>query len=76
MDKLKVFKLQKRCARIILDAQQRHGTVDLFNTLKWVPFNIDIKRCLMAYNNWYLPCQYKRAVTTKQQPAQQKYMRC
>ena len=48
MDKLKVFKLQKRCARIILDAQQRHGTVDLFNTLKWVPFNIDIKRCLMA----------------------------
>ena len=25
----KIFKLQKRCARIILDAQQRHGTVDL-----------------------------------------------
>ena len=24
----KIFKLQKRCARIILDAQQRHGTVD------------------------------------------------
>ena len=46
-----VFKLQKRCARIILEAQQRHSTVDLFNTLKWVPFNIesDIKRCLMVY---------------------------
>ena len=27
----KIFKLQKRCVRIILDAQQRHGTVDLFN---------------------------------------------
>ena len=25
----KIFKLQKRCARIIPDAQQRHGTVDL-----------------------------------------------
>ena len=47
----KVFKLQKRCARIILDAHQRRRSVDLFNTLKWVPFNIesDIKRCLMAY---------------------------
>ena len=46
-----VFKLQKRCVRIILDAQQRHSTVDLFNTLKWVPYNIesDIKRWLMAY---------------------------
>ena len=46
----KVFKLQKRCARIILDAQQRHSTVDLFNTLKWVPYNTesDINRCLMA----------------------------
>ena len=27
----KIFKLQKRCVRIILDAQQHHGTVDLFN---------------------------------------------
>ena len=43
--------MQKRCVRIILDAQQRHSTVDLFNTLKWVPYNIesDIKRWLMAY---------------------------
>ena len=46
-----VFKLQKRCAPIILNAQQRHITVDLFNTLKWVPYKIesDIKRCLMAH---------------------------
>ena len=47
----KILKLQKRCARIILDAQQRHNTVDLFNILAWVPYYIesDIKRCLMAY---------------------------
>ena len=47
----KIFKLQKCCVRIILDAQQHHGTVDLFNILGWVPYNIesDIKRCLMAY---------------------------
>ena len=47
----KVFKLQKRCARITLDAQRRHNTEHLFNTLKCVPYNMesDIKRCLMAY---------------------------
>ena len=47
----KIFKLQKCCARIILDAQQRHSTLDLFNILGWVPYNIesDIKRCLIAY---------------------------
>ena len=47
----KIFNLQKRCARIILDAQQRHSTLDLFNILGWVPYNIesDIKRCLIAY---------------------------
>ena len=75
MDKLKVFKLQKRCARIILDAQQPHSTVDLFNTLTWVPFNIESVNGLQG-NNWYLPCLYKRAIRTKQQPAQQKYTRC
>ena len=54
----KILKLQKRCARIILDAQQRHNTVDLFNILAWVPYNIesDIKRCLMAYKRIMGPC--------------------
>ena len=31
-----IFKLQQRCARIILDAQQSHGIMDLFNILGWV----------------------------------------
>ena len=39
-NKNKIFKLQKRCARIILGAQGRHGTVDLFNILGWLSVNI------------------------------------
>ena len=48
----KIFKLQKRCVRLILDAQKRHSSVDLFNTLGWVPYYIaecDIKKGLLAY---------------------------
>ena len=47
----KIFKLQKRYARLILDAQKRHSSIDLFNTLGWVPYYIesDIKRCSLAY---------------------------
>ena len=38
------------CARVVLDARQRHDTVDLFNTLGWVPYCIetDIRRCTIA----------------------------
>ena len=54
----KIFKLQKCCVRIILDTQQHHGTVDLFNILGWVPYNIEsgIKRCLMAYRRIMSTC--------------------
>ena len=47
----KIFRLQKRCARVVLDARQRHDTVDLFNTLGWVPYYIetDIRRCTIAH---------------------------
>ena len=47
----KIFKLQKRCARIFLDAQKHHSSVDLFNTLGWMLyyFESDVKRCLIAY---------------------------
>ena len=34
----KILKLQKRCAHFILDAQIRYSSVDLFNTLGWVPY--------------------------------------
>ncbi len=47
----KIFKLQKRCARVILNVHPRHSSVDLFNTLGWIPFYVeaDVKRCLVAY---------------------------
>lgn len=47
----KILNLQKRCAHFILDAQKRYSSVDLFNTLGWVPYYIesDMKRCLLAY---------------------------
>ena len=47
----KIFKLQKRCALIILNTQKHHSSVDLFNTLGWVSYYVesDIKRCLIAY---------------------------
>ena len=36
---LTVFlKLQKRAARIILDADSQASSVKLFNKLKWIPF--------------------------------------
>ena len=47
----KIFRLPKRCARVVLDTRQRHDTVDLFNTLGWVPYYIetDIRRCTIAH---------------------------
>jgi len=46
---LKVLRLQKRAARIILDAEKTAPSVDLFNTLKWVPFHAE------SYVNWCAP---------------------
>ena len=34
----KVLRLQKRVARIILDAKRTTPSVGLFNSLKWIPF--------------------------------------
>ena len=33
-----VFQLQKRAARVILDAPYMSLTIQLFNRLKWLPF--------------------------------------
>ena len=48
---LKVLRLQKRAARIILDAERTAPSVGLFNTLKWVPFYAEsyINRCAVIY---------------------------
>ena len=45
-----IFKLQKRAARIILDAEPRSRSVPLFNLLNWIPFyheSYAIRRCLL-----------------------------
>ena len=43
--------MQKRAARIILEAQRTSRTVTLFNILRWIPFYNEayIKRCELAY---------------------------
>ena len=48
---LKVPRLQKRAARIILDAERTAPSVDLFNTLKWVLFYAEsyVNRCALTY---------------------------
>jgi hypothetical protein len=49
-DLQRVLKLQKRAARVILDADRRACSVDLFNTLGWLPFYIEvhINRCTLV----------------------------
>ena len=39
----RVLKLQKRAARIILDADSQASSVKLFNKLKWIPFHEQAK---------------------------------
>ena len=40
-DILKLFKLQKRPARIILNAEPRHPSIDAFSKLNWLPFYVE-----------------------------------
>ena len=48
---MKLFKLQKRATRIILNPKPRHPSIDAFNQLNWVPFyiEIDLRRCILAH---------------------------
>ena len=48
---LKVLLLQKRAARIILDAKRTTPSVGLLNPLKWIPFYAEsyVNRCILAY---------------------------
>ena len=47
------LKLQKRAARIILDADSQASSVKLFNTLKWIPFyeQAKIAKCCIMYKH-------------------------
>ena len=48
---LKVVRLQKRAARIILDAKRTTPSVGLFNSLNWIPFYAEsyVNRCTLTY---------------------------
>ena len=47
----KVFRLQKRAARVILNADTRANSVDLFRDLNWLPFfhEAKINQCAIVY---------------------------
>ena len=47
----RVLRLQKRAARIILDADSQASSVKLFNKLKWIPFyeQAKIAKCCIIY---------------------------
>ena len=49
----RVLKLQKRAARIILDADSQASSVKLFNKLKWIPFyeQPKIAQCCIIYKH-------------------------
>ena len=58
-DLLRLLRLQKRAARVILDADPRAPSVDLFNKLKWIPFyeEAEIAKYTIAYKrtNFVVP---------------------
>ena len=47
----KLLRLQKRAARIILNAEKTATSVHLFNTLNWIPFYAEsyVTRCTLTY---------------------------
>ena len=47
----RVFKLQKRAARVISDTNNQASSVKLFNSLQWLPFyeKVKIAKCCVAY---------------------------
>ena len=46
-----VLKLQKRAARIVTGADSYAPSVQLFNTLEWIPFfeNVKLAKCCITY---------------------------
>ena len=68
----RVLTLQKRAARIILDADSQTSSVKLFNKLKWIPFyeQAKIVKCCIIYKRLeghvttYLKSLLKRSCKT------------
>ena len=56
----KVFRLQKRAARVILNADTRANSVDLFRELNWLTFLLKAKinQCALVYKRLNGVCPY------------------
>ena len=50
---IRVLKLQKRAARVILDANRQANSVKLFNKLNWIPFSEQAKLSAVLYTSVY-----------------------
>ena len=65
----KAFRLQKRVARVILDANTRANSVELFNKLNWLPFYYEVKvnMCVLIYKclNGQCPAYMRDIVRVK-----------
>ena len=48
---IRAFKLQKRAARVILDANIRDRSKDLFRRLDWLPFKneVNLQQCSLIF---------------------------
>ena len=47
----RVFRLQKRSARLVLNIDTRANSVELFNKLNWLPLHLEVKVniCIQIY---------------------------
>ena len=62
----RVLRLQKRCARLILDADTHENSVKLFNKLDWLPIDdiIRIRKLSMLYkiNQGHCPAYFNKYI--------------
>ncbi len=54
----KILRLQKRAARVILDADTRTNSVSLFKRLNWLAFHDEVKfnKCVLVYKRFHGNC--------------------
>ena len=54
----RVLRLQKRAARVILDADMRANSAKLFKKLNWLPFfcEVKIQMCVVVHKRLYDEC--------------------
>ena len=54
----RVLRLQKRAARVVLDADTRANSVELFKKLEWLPFFCEAKvnMCVLVHKRLYGGC--------------------